>query len=80
MTKLIVNNPHFLIALKPAGVLTVPDRDSADSTRPVLGLQLQEELGMRLFPVHRLDLPVACLVLFALNAEAHKIANTWFGV
>lgn len=78
MTKLIFHNQHFLIALKPAGVLTVPDRDGVDSARPVLGLQLQDELGVRLFPVHRLDLPVAGLVLFALDPEAHKIANTWF--
>lgn len=78
MTTLPFHNEHFLIALKPAGVLTVPDRGGVDSAHPVLGLQLQDELGVRLFPVHRLDLPVAGLVLFALNAEAHKIANTWF--
>lgn len=78
MTTLLFHNEHFLIAVKPAGVLTVPDRGGVDSARPVLGLQLQDELGVRLFPVHRLDLPVAGLVLFALNAAAHKIANTWF--
>lgn len=78
MTTLLFHNEHFLIALKPAGVLTVPDRGGVDSAHPVLGLQLQEELDVRLFPVHRLDLPVAGLVLFALNAEAHKKANTWF--
>ena len=78
MTALLFHNEHFLIALKPAGMLTVPDRGGADSAHPVLGLQLQDELGVRLFPVHRLDLPVAGLVLFALNAEAHKKANTWF--
>ena len=78
MTTLLFHNEHFLIALKPAGVLTVPDRGGVDSAHPVLGLLLQDELGVRLFPVHRLDLPVAGLVLFALNAEAHKIANTWF--
>ena len=78
MTTLFFHNEHFLIAFKPAGVLTVPDRGGVDSAHPVLGLQWQEELGVRLFPVHRLDLPVAGLVLFALNAEAHKKANTWF--
>ncbi len=78
MTRLIFHNQHFLVAFKPAGVLTVPDRDGTDAARPVLGLQLQSELGVRLFPVHRLDWPVAGLVLFALNTEAHKIANTWF--
>jgi len=78
MTDLIFHNEHFLIALKPAGVLTVPDRGGVDSAHPVLGLRLQDELGVRLSPVHRLDLPVAGLVLFALNADAHKIANTWF--
>ena len=78
MTTLQFHNEHFLIAVKPTGILTVPDRGGVDSAHPVLGLQLQDELGVRLFPVHRLDLPVAGLVVFALNAEAHKIANTWF--
>lgn len=78
MTTLPFRNEDFLIAFKPAGMLTVPDRDGANTARPVLGLRLQNELGVRLFPVHRLDLPVSGLVLFALNAQAHKIANTWF--
>lgn len=78
MITLPFRNEDFLIAFKPAGMLTVPDRDGANTARPVLGLQLQNELGVRLFPVHRLDFPVSGLVVFALNAEAHKIANTWF--
>ncbi len=75
--EVVFENDHFIVCDKPCGVLTVPER-SADSGRRVLGLELQEARGIQIFPVHRLDFVVSGLVLFAKDAEAHKVANGWF--
>jgi tRNA pseudouridine32 synthase / 23S rRNA pseudouridine746 synthase len=58
-------------------VLTVPGRFGDGEDGPSLGRQLEQQLG-RLWPVHRLDREVSGLVLFARNAEAHRLANGAF--
>ena len=69
---------HFVAADKPAGWLSVPGRFGERDPRPVLGRILQERLGMRLWPVHRLDEEATGIVLFALDAPAHARASAWF--
>jgi tRNA pseudouridine32 synthase/23S rRNA pseudouridine746 synthase len=63
---------------KPPGWLSVPSRMGRADPRPVLGLALETALGRRVWPVHRLDLEVSGLILFALDAEAHRCASRWF--
>jgi tRNA pseudouridine32 synthase/23S rRNA pseudouridine746 synthase len=74
----IFENDHFVVARKPGGVLTVPSHQGRDDPRPILGIQLQEQLGIQIFPVHRLDFEVSGLVLFAKSRDAHQHANQWF--
>lgn len=69
---------HFVAVDKPAGLLSVPSRLGAQDPRPCLGTLLQSSLGMRLWPVHRLDFEVSGVMLFALDAAAHKLSNAWF--
>ena len=38
----------------------------------------EQQLGQRLWPVHRLDREVSGLVLFARTAEAHRLAGGAF--
>lgn len=76
--RVLFQNEHFVAADKPAGWLAVPSRQGKADPRPVFGLKLQEELGKRLWPVHRLDEEVSGVMLFALTAAAHKQANKWF--
>jgi tRNA pseudouridine32 synthase/23S rRNA pseudouridine746 synthase len=75
---LVCESEHWAVLDKPRGVLTVPGRGAAEADRAVLGLALQAALGGRIYPVHRLDLPVSGLVLFARDAAAHARANGWF--
>jgi tRNA pseudouridine32 synthase/23S rRNA pseudouridine746 synthase len=58
--------------------LTVPGRFGDEDSGPALGRQLEQQLGQRLWPVHRLDREVSGLVLFARSAEAHRLANAAF--
>ena len=75
---IVFQNPHLVGADKPAGLLTVPSRIGASDPRPCLGRVLEEQLGQRLWPVHRLDVEVSGLVLFARSAEAHRTASVAF--
>lgn len=78
MIAAVFENEHFFIADKPAGVLTTPSRFAEEDGRRCLGTELQEQLGIQIYPVHRLDFEVSGLVVFAKNAEAHRVANAWF--
>lgn len=75
--EIIFENESWCAVLKPANVLSVPARDTRDA-RPCLGTDLQTQLGVRIWPVHRLDFEVSGLILFAKTADAHRSANAWF--
>lgn len=62
---------------KPAGWLTTPARHDSDE-RKCLGVELQKHLKRQIYPVHRLDFEVSGVVLWALNADAHRTAQAWF--
>lgn len=74
---IVFENQDLVVVDKPHGWLTIPARFK-DDPRKVLGLELKRQLGMRLFPVHRLDYEVGGLVIFAKTALAHKTAQRWF--
>jgi tRNA pseudouridine32 synthase/23S rRNA pseudouridine746 synthase len=75
--EIVFESEAWVAVDKPAQTLSVPGR-FGDDGRPVLGRLLEERLGLRLWPVHRLDFEVSGLVLFAKNAPAHARANAWF--
>lgn len=76
--KVIFQNQHFCVIYKPAEWLSVPSRMGAADPRPVAGKILEDQLNARLWPCHRLDEDVSGILMFALNAESHKTASTWF--
>lgn len=71
-------NEHFLIVDKRAGFLTVPSRMGKKDPRPCELLDWMEQKKIRLWAVHRLDQEVSGMLIFAKNAEAHRVANDWF--
>jgi tRNA pseudouridine32 synthase/23S rRNA pseudouridine746 synthase len=72
MISILKQNSYLVWVEKPAGVLSVPSRMGKADARPVLGLILEKQLGKTVFPLHRLDFEVSGLMLFALEAEAHR--------
>lgn len=76
--QVVFDNPHFIIVDKSANVLSVPSRMGMDEKRPILGLLLERDLKMTLYPVHRLDFEVQGLIMFAKTTAAQKAANSWF--
>jgi tRNA pseudouridine32 synthase / 23S rRNA pseudouridine746 synthase len=75
---IVFQNDHVVAVDKRAGTLTVPSRTGSADPRPCLGRDLQRALGVRLWPVHRLDFEVSGLVLFAKSAAAHRTAGAAF--
>lgn len=78
MLKILFQNDHFCAVDKPAEWLSVPSRTGDKDPRPVVGKQLEKDLGRQVWPCHRLDEDVSGILLFALNSKAHKAANQWF--
>lgn len=76
--RVIFSNENFVAVFKPSGFLSVPGR--VPSEIKIIGKEIEASLKTRVFPVHRLDREVSGLILFALNAEAHRAANKWFEI
>lgn len=76
--EIVFENENFVFADKPALVLSTLSREGARDERECLGIELQNQLKIQIFPVHRLDFEVSGLVMFAKNAKAHRLANEWF--
>lgn len=75
--QIVFENENFVVCDKPGQVLSVPSRDREDP-RPCLGIELKKKYTQGVFPVHRLDFEVSGLIIYALNAKAHRISQSWF--
>ncbi len=75
--KIIFETSDCILVDKPAHWLSVPGRDPQDA-RPVLGRELEKQLGLRIYPVHRLDAEVSGLMVYAKTPEFHREANSLF--
>ena len=79
---IIYKDEHILIINKPAGLSVLPEGWEPDA--PYLVKMLEEEYGNpatgsgRVWVVHRLDKFTSGVLVFALNAEAHRALNIQF--
>ena len=73
---LLADTPRWLVVDKPAGIAAIParDEDPADSLRH----RLQEQLGVALWVVHRIDRETSGAMIFARDAQAHRALNQAF--
>ncbi|MCB9054416.1 MAG: RluA family pseudouridine synthase [Chitinophagales bacterium] len=70
----IFENDDFIALNKPAGLLSVPDREGKETSLKRL---LQEQYG-KIFTVHRLDKETSGLIIFAKTEVAHKHLSAQF--
>ena len=67
---------EFLVAInKPAGMLSIPDR--FDTMLPSLSGLLKQRYGS-IFIIHRLDRETSGVILFAKDADTHRMMNEQF--
>ncbi len=72
---IIHQDEHILIINKPAGLSVLPEGWEPDA--PYLVKMLEEEYE-KIWVVHRLDKFTSGVLVFALNAEAHRSLNIQF--
>lgn len=74
----IIYQDNYLVAInKPAGLLV--HRSLIDKHETQFAVQLlRDQLGQKVYPVHRLDKPTSGVLLFALNAEVARDLTTQF--
>jgi 23S rRNA pseudouridine955/2504/2580 synthase/23S rRNA pseudouridine1911/1915/1917 synthase len=72
--EIIFENEDFIIINKPAGLLSIPDREGKEISLKNL---LKEKYG-QIFTVHRLDRETSGLILFAKHEAIHKYLSQLF--
>ncbi len=75
--RVISETSDWICVEKPACWLSVPSREK-NELRPVVGTTLQAELGIQIYPVHRLDYEVSGLLIFAKNKRTQSFLNSEF--
>jgi len=73
--KILYKDESILVVDKPAGLPVLPDGWEQDT--PYLLKMLEEDHG-KLWVVHRLDKTTSGVLIFARNAETHRVLNTQF--
>ena len=63
---IVYSDKDVLVCVKPAGMLSQSDREKEKGITEILS----EKYGETVYPVHRLDRPVAGLMVFARNKKA----------
>jgi 23S rRNA pseudouridine1911/1915/1917 synthase len=72
--KIVFENDDFVAVNKPAGLLTIPDREQSERSLKEI---LINKYGA-IFTVHRLDKDTSGLLLFAKNENTHKFLSRLF--
>ena len=73
----LLHEGHDLVAVaKPAGEPVIPAR--GESARDCVQHRLERQVGGRLWVVHRIDRDASGVVVFALNADAHRAVSLAF--
>jgi tRNA pseudouridine65 synthase len=74
----LYRDEHLVAVHKPAGLLV--HRNSHAGREPVLLQTLRDQLGQRLYPVHRLDRPTSGVMIMAFSSQtAHLLALQFAG-
>ena len=73
--KILYEDQYIIIVNKPAGLSVLPDGWEKDSE--YLVKMLEEKYG-KIFIVHRLDKITSGVMVFARDAETHRVLNTQF--
>ena len=69
--EILFQDEHYIAINKPAGMLV--HRSGIDRHETVFAMQLlRDQIGQKVFPLHRLDKPTSGVLLFGLSSEAAK--------
>lgn len=72
--EVVFENDEFIAINKPAGMLSIPDREQSEKSLKEYLIDLYGSI----YTVHRLDKDTSGLILFAKNETAHKFFSMLF--
>lgn len=74
---ILYQDEYLVVVNKPAGMLVHRGERDSDN-RPILLQSLRDQLGLRVYPVHRLDRMTSGVIALALNSEtASLMVDQW---
>ena len=75
--EILYQDEHMVAINKPSGLLV--HRSEIDKRETLFALQLtRDQIGQRVYPVHRLDRPTSGVLLFALSSEVARLLSNMF--
>jgi len=75
--EILYQDEHLVAVNKPSGLLV--HRSMIDKHETRFALQLvRNQIGLRVYPVHRLDKPTSGVLLFALDSETARLLGEQF--
>lgn len=75
--QILYRDEHYVAVHKPAGLLVHRSPLDSRETRFLVQL-LRDQIGQRVFPVHRLDKPTQGAIVLALDSEAARLLQERF--
>src|SRR5690554_272777 len=77
LLEILYRDEHLIAINKPAGLLVHKSPIDRHETRFAMQL-LRDQIGQRVYPLHRLDKPTSGVLLFALSADiAASVSAYW---
>ena len=77
MLEIIYQDEYYIAINKPSGLLV--HRSNIDKYETRFAIQmLRDQIGQRVYPVHRIDKPTSGILLFGLDKEAAAIMHQQF--
>lgn len=77
MFNILKIDKNFIVVNKPSGILV--HKSGIDKRENIFMLQeLRDQLGKKVYPVHRLDKPTSGVIIFAFNKEYARYFHTQF--
>ena len=74
--EIIYQDQNIAVINKPAGVIVIPDQHTLEKN--TLVGKLKEQLGQKIWVVHRIDRDTTGVLVFAKNAESHRALSMQF--
>lgn len=80
--KVIYLDSHLVVVVKPSGLevhpVSRPGRTQRERSQKTAMKILRDQLGQKVFPVHRLDRATSGLLIFALSSESARMIQEMF--
>lgn len=77
MLPIIYQDEHLIVVHKPSGLLVHRSKIDKYETRFLLQ-SLRDQIGKKVYPVHRLDKPTSGLIVFALDSDCAQLMTEQF--